>query len=232
MFQPVIKSAPLGPSLLVACLACCVAGDTVAAVITYSGGDTLTQSTTDDLQGIDALGWRNSGPSSIPTDAASGSITDGSLNTFGNTQTMTFDLGAAGAATRQLDSLQLAVSSRNNNNGGDSNRFQWGGIIQVSSDDVVYTDVATLLISGPNASFFNTFNVGLVEFTPGEVTGFQYLRLDETRETASGGTYNFNGRIVEVDAEFSVVPEPAALYLIGAGVMFILGPSRRLDESR
>lgn len=206
-----------------------------AAVLSFNTGVSANWSPADSLQGIStkvASGvalYVGDGPDGISgqniadngnttirlTDATS--TTAPTLAVMGADTPVTWllDLGASGAATRQLDSLSLW--SYNGNTLRNGARFS----IQTSTDGVSFTTVADMVTDHPGTAAANTYNHTTFTFNPNEVVGFRYLQLTDPTAMDQSGVWR-STYLYEFDGAVSTVPEPASLALIGLAAAALL----------
>jgi hypothetical protein len=175
---------------------------TNGATVTTESNVLLNQSPSDALQGVNGV---LSAGASIPVGSVSG-LTDASTSTTptdlqyfnpDSSVTITYDFGAAGAATRELSSVSIWLHA------GDVHRVDYAGGVAVSSDNLSFTPVASTnrveFTSGaPTQSHV------LYSFVPMEVVGFRYLQIrDEAVFQDQGTTFGtgpYHPWIIEIDA--------------------------------
>ncbi len=193
-----------------------------AATITWNSGISLSGiSSTDALQGLQGVGSGATTASAaglaVLTDGSASSVIVGpdSNMTVVAKSNITWDLGAAGAASRELDSVTIWIY------GGDAFRSGYSGYLAVSNDGVNFTTLTTSTVNyasdntwayqGGNSSLGTSITV---TFSANEVVGFRYLQLVST------GMYRWptdlvQSRFAEVDAAVSAVPEISSLGILG-----------------
>jgi hypothetical protein len=186
-----------------------------AATVTTEANVPLNQSPFDALQGLTGVstGSAQERPLSELTNAATATTPNDDLYLIPDSSiTLTFDLGATGATTRELGSVSIWLKA------GDPHRVDYAGGVAVSVDGTNFTPVASTPRVDFNSGTPDQSHV-LYSFAPAEVVGFRYLQIrDEAVFQDQGvtfGTGPFHPRIIEIDA---FVPEPTS-----AGLGCVLG---------
>jgi hypothetical protein len=175
---------------------------TDGATVTTESNVLLNQSLSDALQGL--LGVLSAG-ASIPAGSLNGltnavtSTTPNDLQYFNpdSSVTITYDLGAAGAATRELSSVSIWLHA------GDNHRVDYAGGVAVSSDNLNFMSVASInrveFTSGVPAQSHVLYSFGSAE-----VVGFRYLQIrDESVFQDQGTTFGtgpYHPWFIEIDA--------------------------------
>lgn len=138
---------------------------------------------------------------------------------LGVTSSITYDLGALGAATRQLDTLTIWTPV--------FDRPSIDAALYFSLDGIDFTYIGNTYVgwqfaTDPQSDQFNKLTY---TFDPGEVVGFRYLRVENP-------VTNFQSfRSSEIQATVSV-PEPSTIALascVGVGAVFMALRKRRLS---
>lgn len=169
--------------------------------VTVQTAVSLNQSASDDLNGMTGSLSQSlfQGGAGEFTDASSATSPGGNVlwQPDNAAHHVTWDLGAEGAAERQLDRFSVWLSA------DDGARTNYHGGISVSLDGSNYTDVpgghyANLLPQSTAA-----YNNVDYQFSPGQVVGFRYVRLTSYGVANNGDVY-WQPRFVEVDAFVSV----------------------------
>ena len=219
-----------------------------AAVLTYTPNVSANWSTTDSLQGVSAVmrgtlgAWTPNNGSSTGyfgdgtvisnfTDATSPTQPVAVIYAGDTTVNWDFNVTTAGelAANRQLDSL--TIWQQNWGAPRDGANFELfkslDGIVwtALAGTTAVYqnTSVVPSTYAPDNSLITGSYNTILFTFTPGEVTNFNYLRV---LDAPFGYT---SVPIAEIDANFSMVPEPSTYALVLGGIATLLLIRRRVQ---
>lgn len=219
---------------LLACVATvALIGSANAAMLTLQFETSFTPNPNSVLQGLTGVGGggfgvtegSNVGLTQFTNPANAGVWPNAIFGQDGGVQSsITYDLGAEGAATRQLDSLTIV--------GITVDRYSMAFGVYTSLDGISYTPsgpiwdtnyFSNFMASNPNYPLYNT---ATFSFGAGEVVGVRYIQfVNYTNEWSSP-------RIAQLEATTTAVPEPSTTVLAVLALSgFVLWKARQFRKA-